>query len=53
MKIELEQADIDKISSEITRRVLEEFRSSIVTIVPPEDTILTVKTLAEYLNDDT
>ncbi len=49
MKIELEQNDIDRIASEISRRVLEGLKSSIITATPPEDEILTVKTLASYL----
>lgn len=48
MKIELEKTDIDRIASEVTQRVLEGLKSGITTN-PPEDTILNVKTLAEYL----
>lgn len=49
MNIELEQTDIDRIASEVTHRVLKGLKSSIITTIPPDDTILTVKTLATYL----
>ncbi len=49
MKIELENSDIEKLSAEITRRVLENLGGAI-SKQPASDPIYTVETLAAYLN---
>ncbi len=49
MKIELEDADIEKLASEITRMVTESLKSPLPSHPPDSDTVYSVETLAEYL----
>ncbi len=48
MKIELESADIEKLSAEITKRVLDSLGATLKKPAP-DDTVFTVETLAAYL----
>ncbi len=48
MKIELEESDIQKLSEEITKRVLESLKPP-----APVDEVLTVETLAAHLGTTT
>ncbi len=50
MKIELETLDIEKLSTEITRKVLDGLKYTMVPVSSPaKDEIFTVETLAAYL----
>ncbi len=49
MKIELEDADIEKLASEITRKITESLKSPLSSCPPESDTVYNVVTLAAYL----
>lgn len=49
MKLELEQADIDKLTSGITQEVLKALAPALLNQEPAGDTVYTVDTLAKYL----
>jgi hypothetical protein len=49
MKIELEPTDIDRLAQEITLRLTASLKGSIIPATSAEDIILTVETLAKYL----
>ncbi len=49
MKLELEQSDIEKLTSTITQEVLKALSPALLNNDPMQDTVFTVDTLAEYL----
>ncbi len=49
MRIELEQADIDRLTEQITKKVLESLKATPLSPAPA-DTVFTVEGLAKYLD---
>ncbi len=49
MKLELEQADIEKLTSNITQDVIKALTPALLQHGSSQDTVFTVETLAEYL----